>query len=94
MPKSRFNEETQTRLPLEYLTSASDDSLRNFEMMQLNHAANLQKEIELMSRERDKANVMAETARLLIDNRADLLRHLGDHLERVKVQRIERIDAA
>jgi len=84
VPKPRFNSEQQLTLPLEYLTSASDTSLRNFEAMQLNHAANLEKEIRSMERERKKAAVMAEMARLLIENRDALLRHLGDHLERVK----------
>lgn len=85
MPRgARFNEETQLTLPLEYLTSSSDSSLRNFESVQLAHAANLEKEMEAMRREMVKARVMAETARLLIEHRAALLRHLGDNLERVK----------
>jgi len=91
MSKARFTDNAQLTLPLEYLTSSSDTSLRNFEMMQLNHAANLEKEIEAMRRERDRANVMAEVARMLIDNRTELLKHVGNHLERV---RGERSDAA
>ena len=89
--KPRFNSEEQLTLRLEYLTSASDTGLRNFEAMQLNHAANLEKEIREMERERKKAAVMAEMARLLIENRDALLRHVGDHLERA---RGERSDAA
>jgi len=91
MPKNRFTEDPQLTLPVEYLTSASDSSLRNFEQMQLNHAANLEKEIMAMRRESVKARVMAEMARLLIENRTELLKKLGGHLERVK---IERSDAA
>ena len=82
--KPRFNSDDQAPLPLEYLTSASDTSLRNFEALQLNHAANLEKEIKVMELERRKAQVMAEMARLLIENRAALLRHVGDHLDRVR----------
>jgi hypothetical protein len=82
--RNRFSDESQLILPLEYLTSASDDSLRNFENRQLTHASNLEKEISAMRRERDKARIMAEVARVLIENRTGLLRSLGDHLERVK----------
>ena len=91
-PKTRFTEE-QLTLPLEYFTSASDHSLENFEQSQLNHAANLDRDIKLLQRERDKAHIMAEVARLLINNRAELLRHLGDHLVRVRAID-EKTDAA
>lgn len=74
----------ETPIPLEYLTSASDTALRNMEAAQLNHAANLDKEITAMRRERDRARVLAELARLLIENRTELLKRLGDHLERLK----------
>ena len=84
MPKARFDEDPQLVLPLEYLTSASDDSLRTFRLRQLNHAANIEKEMKAMQRERDKASIMAEVAQVLIENRTALLRHVGDHLERAK----------
>lgn len=82
MSRPRFNEEKQLTLPWEYLTSTSDDGLRNFEQLQLTHAANLEKEMVAMRREAEKAKVMAEVTRLLIDHRSELMRHLGDHLER------------
>src|SRR6185312_3471976 len=88
-PQVRFTEETQLTLPLEYLTSSSENGLRNFETLQLSHAANIEKEIESMKREMDKARVMAELARLMIDHRTELLRRLGDHLERVRVEKTE-----
>lgn len=81
-PRVRFTQELPITLPLEYLTSASDSGLRNFEQMQLNHASNMEKEIEEMKRELDKARVMAELAHLLAEHRTELLRHVGDHLRR------------
>jgi hypothetical protein len=82
----RANEESQLALPFEYLTSASENSLRNFENVQLAHFRNLEKEIEVMRQERDKAKLLAEMARLLIEHRARLLRHVGDHLLRANAE--------
>src|ERR1700761_3036787 len=82
--KRRLTTDQDTDLPIEYWMSASEESLRNFEGLQLNHASNLEKEIMVMTAARDRARVLAETARLLIDNRAEMMRQAGNHLERVE----------
>jgi hypothetical protein len=71
-------------IPLEYFAGASDESLRSFELARLNHASILEKEARLIlgeaQRERDAANV----ARWLLENRGEILRTAGSHLDQLK----------
>jgi hypothetical protein len=60
---------------------AADDTLRNFEQARLNRAANLAKEISLMEQERQKECTAADVARWLLENRQELLRTVGSHLD-------------
>lgn len=85
-PLNRIGEESQLALPLEYLTSASDTSLRGFESLHLAHVRNLEKEIEQMTAEKDRAKLLAEMARLMIEHRSRLMRHVGDHLLRANAE--------
>jgi len=78
--------DSQLSFPFEYLISASDDGLRQFENLQLNHAANLDKEIAAMMKERDRARVRAEFARLLLEFRPEMMRSTGKHLERANAE--------
>jgi hypothetical protein len=64
-------------VPLEWLASATDTSLENFEMKRLEYAANLRKEAVAMGREAHAAEVAAGVAAWLRENRAKLLRTAG-----------------
>jgi hypothetical protein len=70
-------------IPLAYFASASDESLRSFEMTRLNHACILEKEAKQIlseaQHERDAANV----ARWLLENRQEILRTVGSNLEMI-----------
>jgi hypothetical protein len=68
-------------VPLEYLAAASAASLENFELKRLEYAANLRKEAAAMSREAHAAEVAAGVAAWLRENRGELLRTAGSHLE-------------
>ena len=86
----KSDENPARQVPLEYLMSTSESGLRGFEMAQLARAANFRKEIEQMTRERDKAQVLAEFARLLIDNRDEILRCAVANLPIQKVKRLKK----
>lgn len=62
---------------------ASTTSLENFAMARLNHAANLRKEIKAIEDELRIVMEAAGIAQWLIENRTELLRTVGSHLERI-----------
>ena len=84
----RFNED-KAEIPIEFLSSASKDRLQEYELMHLNHAANLEKEVRDMQIQIRHELVLADMARILIENREALLQRLGDHLQRVSGERLE-----
>jgi hypothetical protein len=71
-------------VPLSYLMSASDTSLENFELKRMSYAANIEKEIAAMYQEVQALKEAAGVARWLRQNRTELLRASGSHLESVK----------
>ena len=79
-------------IPMEFLMSASDQSLQNFALARLNAAANLEKEIRAMQAELVNLREAAGVAQWLLDNRQKLLATVGSHLESAKVSSIS--DAA
>jgi hypothetical protein len=91
--------ETQTEVldvnlgevPLDYMMRANDESLRGFETAQLNIAANMDKQITQIARERDRAKLTADLCRFLIDHRDELLMRLGDHVKLAERQGSRRL---
>lgn len=82
MSKHRFDVNELIAVPLSYLMSSSQNALEAFELARLAHAANLEKEIEAITRERDKEKLSAEVARWLRENREEILRNAGEWLQR------------
>jgi hypothetical protein len=70
------------RIPLAYFMSASDASLQGFSLSRLGHAANLRKEIKAIEEELRIVMEQAGIAQWLLSNRAEILRTVGEHLDR------------
>lgn len=71
-------------IPLEFLMGASDTVLEGVEMARLNRVANLRKEIALMEKECQLESTAADVVRWLRDNRKEMLRTVGSHLEAMR----------
>lgn len=74
---------SEVRVPLSYLLSTSRKGLEAFEQNRLSHAANIDKEIKSLTLEANRARAEGDVARWLIENREEMLRSVGDHLEKV-----------
>ena len=72
------------QIPLAFFASASDKTLQDFELRQLDTVARINKEIEAMQDERNRCQAAADVARWLHTNRNEILATVGTHLENVR----------
>jgi hypothetical protein len=73
---------SESKIPLAYFMAASDSSLQGFALARLNHAANLKKEMRAIEDELRIVMEQAGIAQWLLENRVELLRTIGEHLQR------------
>ena len=64
--------DSEFRPPVQYLRECSDNSLRQFEVIKLEHVANLHRELRAGWEEMLEESALALLARWMIDNRAAL----------------------
>ncbi|MGH9734668.1 MAG: hypothetical protein ACRD8A_08780 [Candidatus Acidiferrales bacterium] len=63
-----------SQLPMEWLVTAAEESVQEFVLKRLNHAANLKKEAKGIENEAHRLEIAAGVARALLDIRPQLLR--------------------
>lgn len=68
-------------IPVSYILGASDEALRNVELARLNHVAALTKELRSLRERLWREQVEADVVRWLLENREELLRMVGTHLQ-------------
>jgi hypothetical protein len=71
-------------IPLQYLMGVSNDGLERFALKRMADAANLRKEAKAIEQEALETEVEARLGYWLLENREELLRAVGSHLERIE----------
>lgn len=78
-------------VPLQYLVSMSDEGLQDFELARLAAAANFDKEIGMIQRQRDREKLAADLARWFRLHRSEMLDSILAGYKRVGISEQERV---